>query len=617
MCGIIGITGTDKTSVASDILQGLRRLEYRGYDSAGMAMLNNNQFHRLRSKGQLDNLIKQFSQNPIDGLLGIGHTRWATHGMATPENAHPHVSQRVALVHNGIIENYQELKHALDKKYQKQFTSETDTEVLVYILTSFLESGLSPEDAVKKMLPMLKGAFAFVVIFKHYPDTLIGVRRGSPLAIGYGKNGDEMFLGSDALSLSHLTDRVSFLEEGDWVILSPTHVIIYDKNNQQIERIIHQSLAEATLVNKGNYDHFMLKEIQEQPTVMAMLLQEMVNRESSSIILPKLNLPLKKIAQIQMAACGTAFYAGLTARHWAERLAEIPFQCDLASEIRYRQPPFLNNTLGLIISQSGETMDSLEAIRFFHKRHIPTLAIINVLQSTIAREAQATLFTHAGPEIGVASTKAFTSQLLTLLFFILQLAKEKNNKNFDKKIEQALVNHLLHLPLIMTKTLQHDHAAKMIADKLTKARSVLYLGRGRCYPLALEGALKLKEISYIHAEGYAAGEMKHGPMALIEEGMPIIAIIPYDELFEKNISNIQEVIARGGVIFALTDEKGKDELQKRKLAIKGFFTVPNHDVFLSPLVFSIPIQLIAYYTAVLKGQDVDKPRNLAKSVTVE
>ncbi len=616
MCGIIGIVGGDKQAVAQDILQGLRRLEYRGYDSAGIATLDNKKFYRLRAKGKLDNLIHQFEKNPIVGSLGIGHTRWATHGGANEENAHPHVSDSVALVHNGIIENYQALKNSLDKKYQAQFASETDTEVLVYLLTSFLDSGLSPVQAIEKMLPMLQGAFAFVALFRDYPDMLIGARRGSPLAIGYGKNNNEMFLGSDALSLSHLTDRVSFLEEGDWVILTKQEATLFDKNNNTITRAIHQSLAEATLVSKGNYEHFMLKEIHEQPTVIGILLQEMIHRETLRITLPPLDVSLKNIEQVQMAACGTAFYAGLTARYWAEQLAEIPFQCDLASEMRYRKPPFLKNNVGLIISQSGETMDSLEALRFFHERQLPTLAIVNVLQSTIAREATSTLFTHAGPEIGVASTKAFTTQLLTLLFLIIELAKVKNKK-FDKKAEQTMVENLLHLPFIMTKTLQDDAAAKKIASQLLTARSVLYLGRGRCYPLALEGALKLKEISYIHAEGYAAGEMKHGPIALIEEGMPIIAIIPSDELFEKNISNVQEVIARGGMIFALTDEQGEQELRKRNLAVKGFFTVPNHDMFLSPLVFSIPIQLIAYHTAVLKGQDVDKPRNLAKSVTVE
>ena len=616
MCGIIGILGSNETSVAQNILDGLKRLEYRGYDSAGMALLAGNKFHRLRAAGKLENLIKEFAKQPMTGSLGIGHTRWATHGGAKEENAHPHLSDKVALVHNGIIENYQELKNSLAKKYQTQFSSETDTEVLVYLLTSFLDDGLSPEQAVKKMLPLLKGAFAFVAMFNSHDDIIIGARRGSPLAIGYGKDGDEMFLGSDALSLSHLTDQVSFLEEGDWVVLSKTAAVIYDKNNQAVIRAVHQSLADATLVSKGNYEHFMLKEIYDQPTVIGVLLQEMVNRETLVITLPAINLPLKDIQQIQMAACGTAFYAGLTARAWAEELAGIPFQCDVASEIRYRKPPFLPHNLGLVISQSGETMDSLEALRFFHERDLPTLAIVNVLQSTIAREATATIFTHAGPEIGVASTKAFTTQLLTLLFFVLHLAKEKN-KNLDKHREQNIVKNLLHLPFIMNKELQNNAAAKEIAAELKTARSVLYLGRGRCYPLALEGALKLKEISYIHAEGYAAGEMKHGPIALIEDGMPIIAIIPSDELFEKNLSNVQEVVARGGVIFALTDEKGESELKKRHLAVKGYFTVPNHDVLLSPLVFSLPIQLIAYYTALLRGQDVDKPRNLAKSVTVE
>jgi len=610
MCGIIGIIG--KRDVAPLILDALKRLEYRGYDSAGIASVINGSLDRRRAEGKLANLEAVLGAHPLEGRTGIGHTRWATHGVPSENNAHPHMTGAVAIVHNGIIENYLDLRAELEGN-GIVYESQTDTEVVAHLISHEMAGGLSPEQAVAKVLPKLEGAFAFVMAFAGRPDLLIGARRGSPLAIGYGEG--EMYFGSDALAMASLTRRICYLEEGDWAVLSPQGAQLFDTDGHAIERPIVESAASAARISRGNFPHFMLKEIYEQPGVIGDTLATVLNPAEQTITLKDLPIDLASVEKITLSACGTAFYAGMVAKYWFEQLAGVPVETDIASELRYRDPPLpAQGGLGLFISQSGETMDTLEALRLLKKRGQKVLSIVNVPGSTIARESHAVLPTLAGPEIGVASTKAFTTQLTALACLAIAMAKAKGR--LDRKREAALASALIEVPGRAVEVLNNDDRLAEIAVEIAKARDVLYLGRGISYPIALEGALKLKEISYIHAEGYAAGEMKHGPIALIDSNVPIIVIAPSDNLFEKTASNVQEAVARGGKVIFLSDAPG---IKRISAMTQPFATVelPKVDSLVAPILYAIPVQLLAYHTAVLKGTDVDQPRNLAKSVTVE
>ena len=610
MCGIIGIIG--KRDVAPLILDALKRLEYRGYDSAGIASVINGSLDRRRAEGKLANLEAVLGAHPLEGRTGIGHTRWATHGVPSENNAHPHMTGRVAIVHNGIIENYLDLRAELEGT-GVVYESQTDTEVVAHLISHEMAGGLSPEQAVAKVLPKLEGAFAFVMAFAGRPDLLIGARRGSPLAIGYGEG--EMYFGSDALAMASLTRRICYLEEGDWAILSPQGAQLFDTDGNGIERPVVESAASAARISRGNFPHFMLKEIYEQPGVIGDTLATVLNPAEQTITLKDLPIDLAAVEKITLSACGTAFYAGMVAKYWFEQLAGVPVETDIASELRYRDPPLpAQGGLGLFISQSGETMDTLEALRLLKRRGQKVLSIVNVPGSTIARESHAVLPTLAGPEIGVASTKAFTTQLTALACLAIAMAKAKGR--LDRKREAALASALIEVPGRAVEVLNNDDKLAEIAAEIAKARDVLYLGRGISYPIALEGALKLKEISYIHAEGYAAGEMKHGPIALIDSNVPIIVIAPSDNLFEKTASNVQEAVARGGKVIFLSDAPG---IKRISAMTQPFATVelPKVDSLVAPILYAIPVQLLAYHTAVLKGTDVDQPRNLAKSVTVE
>jgi len=610
MCGIIGIIG--KRDVAPLILDALKRLEYRGYDSAGIASVINGSLDRRRAEGKLANLEAVLGAHPLEGRTGIGHTRWATHGVPSENNAHPHMTGRVAIVHNGIIENYLDLRAELEGT-GVVYESQTDTEVVAHLISHEMAGGLSPEQAVAKVLPKLEGAFAFVMAFAGRPDLLIGARRGSPLAIGYGEG--EMYFGSDALAMASLTRRICYLEEGDWAILSPQGAQLFDTDGNGIERPVVESAASAARISRGNFPHFMLKEIYEQPGVIGDTLATVLNPAEQTITLKDLPIDLAAVEKITLSACGTAFYAGMVAKYWFEQLAGVPVETDIASELRYRDPPLpAQGGLGLFISQSGETMDTLEALRLLKRRGQKVLSIVNVPGSTIARESHAVLPTLAGPEIGVASTKAFTTQLTALACLAIAMAKAKGR--LDRKREAALASALIEVPGRAVEVLNNDDKLAEIAAEIAKARDVLYLGRGISYPIALEGALKLKEISYIHAEGYAAGEMKHGPIALIDSSVPIIVIAPSDNLFEKTASNVQEAVARGGKVIFLSDAPG---IKRISAMTQPFATVelPKVDSLVAPILYAIPVQLLAYHTAVLKGTDVDQPRNLAKSVTVE
>ncbi len=607
MCGIIGIIGT--SAVADDLLESLRRLEYRGYDSAGIAAIQDNgAIDRRRAMGKLQNLVKLNAENPLPGQIGIGHTRWATHGAPTANNAHPHATDRVAVVHNGIIENFSELRAELEKLGQK-FTSDTDTEVVVQLLDYHLAAGLSPKQAVEKTLPRLHGAFALAMIFARQ-KMLIGARKGSPLVIGYGR--DAMYLGSDALAVAPLTDRVAYLEEGDWAILSQAQAEIFDSANNKVERKITQSATTGGMIGKGNHRHFMHKEIYEQPAVLGDTLHAHWQPQAKRLSLPELPIAWADISKIHIIACGTSFHAGMVAKYWLEGIARIPVEIDIASEFRYRDPVMLPNSLGIFISQSGETADTLAAMRHWRAGKLPALAIVNVPTSSIAREADVFLQTLAGPEIGVASTKAFTTQLMLLA--AIAIAAATGRGRLDAAQSLALIQALLQIPELATQILELDEVILDLSRDITAARDVLYLGRGPSFPIALEGALKLKEISYIHAEGYAAGEMKHGPIALIDEQMPVVAIAPYDKYFEKTVSNLHEVLARGGKLIVITDSKGADKLNMPDAAV---LTLPAMPELAMPILYTLPIQLLAYHAACLKGTDVDQPRNLAKSVTVE
>ncbi|HEX2365793.1 MAG TPA: glutamine--fructose-6-phosphate transaminase (isomerizing) [Bradyrhizobium sp.] len=608
MCGIIGILG--RGPVAEQLVDSLKRLEYRGYDSAGVATLEGDTLERRRAEGKLKNLETRLREDPLTGFTGIGHTRWATHGKPNESNAHPHATENVAVVHNGIIENFRELRAALEKQGAK-FASETDTEVVAHLVNSYLLKGHSPQEAVKASLPQLRGAFALAFLFKGHEDLLIGARKGSPLAIGHGDG--EMYLGSDAIALAPFTDMISYLDDGDWVVLTREVGVIYDVNGAVVNRDVLKSGASAFLVDKANYRHFMAKEIHEQPEVVGHTLARYVDMASERVKLPiKLPFDFKSIQRISITACGTASYAGYVAKYWFERLSRIPVEVDVASEFRYREAPLRKGDLAIFISQSGETADTLAALRYARAEGAHTLSVVNVPTSTIARESETMLPTLAGPEIGVASTKAFTCQLMVLAALAVAAGKACGKLSDDD--EARLVHGLVEIPRLMAAALAIEPQIEKLARDLAKSRDVLYLGRGTSFPLALEGALKLKEISYIHAEGYAAGELKHGPIALIDENTPVVVIAPHDRVFEKTVSNMQEVAARGGNIILMTDARGAAEASMPSLVT---IVLPDMAATFTPLVYAVPVQLLAYHTAVVMGTDVDQPRNLAKSVTVE
>src|SRR5437879_2390968 len=609
MCGIVGILG--KAPVAEQLVDSLKRLEYRGYDSAGVATLEGDHLERRRAEGKLKNLEARLKTEPLTGHTGIGHTRWATHGKPTENNAHPHATDNVAVVHNGIIENFRELREGLQKK-GTVFKTETDTEIVLHLVDDQLGQGFKPVDAVKATLSQLRGAFALGFIFAGDDDLMIGARNGPPLAIGYGEG--EMYLGSDAIALGPFTDTISYLEDGDWVVLSHKGAEIHDKNNAVVHRDAHKHGAATSLVDKANYRHFMAKEIHEQPEVVGHTLARYVDMATERVALPvKLPFDFKDIQRISIVACGTASYAGYVAKYWFERLGRVPVELDVASEFRYREAPLRQGDLAIFISQSGETADTLAALRYAKAQGVHTLSVVNVPTSTIARESETVLQTLAGPEIGVASTKAFTCQLMVLAS--LAVAAGKARGELSDADEVNLVHGLVEIPRLMAAALTTELQIEKLARDVAKSRDVLYLGRGTSFPLALEGALKLKEISYIHAEGYAAGELKHGPIALIDENMPVVVIAPFDRVFEKTVSNMQEVAARGGKIILISDSKGAREAAH--LSSLATLSMPDMPATVTPLVFAIPVQLIAYHTAAIMGKDVDQPRNLAKSVTVE
>src|SRR4051794_11841281 len=609
MCGIVGILGREP--VAGALVDALKRLEYRGYDSAGVATLENDgQLARRRAEGKLRHLEARLAREPLGGRIGIGHTRWATHGEPTESNAHPHATDRLAVVHNGIIENFRELRDELEQKGAK-FGSETDTEVVAHLVTQEMNSGYSPAEAVAAALPRLRGAFALAFVFAGEENLLIGARKGSPLAIGYGEG--EMFLGSDAIALAPFTDAISYLEDGDSVVLTRDSVAVCDAKGSKVERPVLRSSASAFLVDKGNYRHFMAKEIHEQPEVVGHTLAHYLDMTAERVM-PRVDMPFdwQSLERVSISACGTSYYAGLVARYWFERFARLPVDIDVASEFRYREAPLVPGGLAIFVSQSGETADTLATLRYAKEQRQHALAVVNVPSSTIARESDVVMPTLAGPEICVASSKAFTCQLAVLA--CLAVAAGRARGVLAEREERALVRALIEVPRLMTEALALEPQIELLAVDLAKSRNVLYLGRGTSFPLALEGALKLKEISYIHAEGYAAGELKHGPIALIDENMPVVVIAPYDKVFEKTVSNMQEVAARGGNIILMTDAKGAAEA-----TIESVVTIvlPDMAAAFTPMVYAIPVQLLAYHTAVIMGTDVDQPRNLAKSVTVE
>ena len=607
MCGIIGILG--RAPVAEGMVEALKRLEYRGYDSAGVATLEAGHLTRRRAEGKLKNLEKRLAAEPLAGTTGIGHTRWATHGRPNEVNAHPHATDKVAVVHNGIIENFRELRDEL-QQHGAQFTTETDTEVVAHLVTHEMKNGRSPQDAVAAALPRLRGAFALAFLFEGEQDLLVGARKGSPLAVGYGKG--EMYLGSDAIALAPFTDTISYLEEGDWAVVRRDGVEVHDVTGTRVARMVQKSNASAFLVDKGNHRHFMAKEIHEQPEVVGHTLAHYLDMSAEQVRMPALPFDFREINRISISACGTAYYAGLVAKYWFERFARLPVEIDVASEFRYREAPFAPGGLAISVSQSGETADTLATLRYAKEQKQHILSIVNVQTSTIARESDVMLPTLAGPEIGVASTKAFTCQLSALACLAIAAGRARGVLSEDD--ERKLVRALIEVPGLMAEALKLEPKIEQLARDLAKSRDVLYLGRGTSYPIALEGALKLKEISYIHAEGYAAGELKHGPIALIDETMPVIVIAPYDRVFEKTVSNMQEVAARGGKIILLTDPKGAAEATVDSLVT---LILPEMPATVTPLVYAVLVQLIAYHTAVMMGTDVDQPRNLAKSVTVE
>lgn len=607
MCGIVGILGNHEASPI--LLDALKRLEYRGYDSSGIATINDGVLERRREIGKLVNLADKLVHKPLKGKIGIGHTRWATHGGPTVANAHPQKTGKVAVVHNGIIENFKKLRDELISD-GAVFQSETDTETIAQLCMSFISNGDKPAIAAKKTLDRLEGAYALCFLFHDNDNLLIAARKGSPLAIGHG-NG-EMFVGSDAIALAPMTNQVTYLEEGDLAVITRESLEIFDFDGRAIERNRQTLDLNAQNVAKGNYKHFMAKEIAEQPSVLADAIQQNLNSARNKLEIPSLELDFRSINRITLVACGTAFLACNVAKYWFEKIARISIDLDVASEFRYREPPVEKNNLAIVVSQSGETADTLAALRYCNKNEMKTLGIVNVDESTISREASLALQIHAGPEIGVASTKAFTCQLTTLYFLAIKAAKDKGSINSNQ--EAKLIKSILQLPSMIVDALSLEAEIKQTAQDLSKASNAIFLGRGAMYPLASEGALKLKEISYIHAEGYASGELKHGPIALVDENMPVVVLAPRDELFEKTVSNMHEVMARGGKVLLITDAEGADEAQEGTWKTIIMPNIPND---LAPILYSIPVQLLAYHTAVYKGTDVDQPRNLAKSVTVE
>jgi glucosamine--fructose-6-phosphate aminotransferase (isomerizing) len=607
MCGIIGIIG--RRDVAPLLLEGLHRLEYRGYDSAGIATLVDGRIECRRAEGKLHSLERRLAREPISGVMGIGHTRWATHGVPSETNAHPIATTRVAVAHNGIIENFGELRRELtDMGFA--FETETDTEVIALLLTHHLGMGLRPQEAVARTLKRLEGAFAIVVLFAGHRDFLVCARRGSPLAIGYGEG--EMFIGSDAIALAPLTRKICYLEEGDWAIVTAADATIFDADDRPTSRAVKEMAIAGRVIGKGDHRHFMHKEIFEQPAAIGETLRSLGELVQGGTRLAELPFELARVCRVTIVACGTSFHAGLVAKYWMERLARVRVEVDIASEFRYRAPEISEDELSIFVSQSGETADTLAALRWVRSRRRRILAVVNQPESSIAREADAVLPTLAGPEIGVASTKAFTTQLAALAWLAVILARARGAISKSREIE--LTRSLAEVPARVSEALAGEEAIRKIADTMKQARDVLYLGRGTAYPLALEGALKLKEISYIHAEAYAAGEMKHGPIALIDREMPVVVLAQPGELFEKTLSNVQEVMARGGRVIMISDRKGLDSFGDK---LSERIEVPSSDPFVAPMIYAIPIQLLAYHIAVLKGTDVDQPRNLAKSVTVE
>jgi len=608
MCGIVGVLG--RVKAAPRIVDSLKRLEYRGYDSAGVATLVDGQLVRRRAGGKLRNLETVLETAPVSGMSGIGHTRWATHGAPTVTNAHPHLAGSVAVVHNGIIENYLELRDEVSAAGARLDT-ETDTEVVAHLINLAIAAGKSARDAVAEVLPRLKGAFALALLFAGEEDLLIGARKGSPLAIGHGDG--EMFLGSDAIALSPFTDRITYLEEGDWAVLTRSSVDVYDKNNNPVERPEAKSSVTSSLMDKGNYKHFMAKEIHEQPEVLGHTLSRYFDYTAKKARVDGADaLKFKDLSRLIITACGTAYLAGLVSKYWFEKYARLPIEIDIASEFRYRETPVSDRDAALFISQSGETADTLASLRYCKENGATIGAIVNVPESTIAREADRVFPTIAGPEIGVASTKAFTCQLAVLAALALQAGRERGVLSEDR--EKELVAELTEVPSLTLKALAAETDIEKLSQSLSKVNNALYLGRATNFPLALEGALKLKELSYIHAEGYAAGELKHGPIALIDENMPVFVIAPYDAIYEKTVSNMQEVAARGGRIVLITDERGAAECG---IAAENTVILPNMSDIVAPIIYALPVQMIAYHTAVFMGTDVDQPRNLAKSVTVE
>lgn len=608
MCGIVGIVGAKP--VAERLVDALKRLEYRGYDSAGVATIHDNKLDRRRAEGKLFNLETKLAGDPLPGLIGIAHTRWATHGVPNETNAHPHFVDGIAVVHNGIIENFSEIKEELIAD-GAVFVTQTDTEVVAQLLAKYRRQGHGRREAMHQMLRHVTGAYALAVIFEDDPSTIMAARSGPPLAIGYGDG--EMFLGSDAIALSPFTNRIAYLHDGDWAILGRDSAHIFDIDGNPVERPIQISSASAYMIDKGNHRHFMEKEIYEQPEVISHALSHYVDFAEQKVRAVDAGIDFANLRGLAISACGTAYLAGLVGKYWFERYARLPVEIDVASEFRYREMPLSPDQAALFISQSGETADTLASLRYCKDNGLKIGAVVNVKESTIAREADAVFPILAGPEIGVASTKAFTCQLAVLAS--LAVAAGRARGTLSEADEKQLVHSLIEMPRIMSKVINAvQPQIEALSRDLSKFKDVLYLGRGTSYPLALEGALKLKEISYIHAEGYAAGELKHGPIALIDENMPVIVIAPFDRFFEKTVSNMQEVAARGGRIIFITDEKGA---AASKLETMATIVLPVVAEILSPMIYSIPIQLLAYHTAVFMGTDVDQPRNLAKSVTVE
>jgi glucosamine--fructose-6-phosphate aminotransferase (isomerizing) len=606
MCGIIGIVGN--ASVQGRLIESLKRLEYRGYDSAGIAGLVDGRIERRRAKGKIRALEEVLEQTPLDATVGIGHTRWATHGAPSEANAHPHKAGRVTLVHNGIIENYAELRESLKKK-GRSFESETDTEVIAHLLDCELESGKSPKDALKATLDQLRGAYALGVLIDGEQELVMGARRGSPLVVGYGKG--EMFIGSDALAVGPFTNKIAYLDEGDFVAINHDKAEIFDETGRPVERKVTTVPASAALVEKGNYRHFMEKEIHDQPEGCQHTIAAYVDTLTARTAVPG-NVDWANLDRVQIVACGTSYIAGLMGQYLIEQLADLPVDVEIASEFRYRTPALRAGSLCIAMSQSGETADTLAALRYCQSKSMQTAAVVNATESTMAREVDVVWPIHCGPEIGVASTKAFTAQVSVLTAVAIAAARARGK--IDEAEEQRLVRVLLEAPRLIAESIQLEDAVRGIAQEVAKARDVLYLGRGPMYPLALEGALKLKEISYIHAEGYAAGELKHGPIALVDEQTPIVILAPCDSYFEKSVSNMQEVVARGGQVIFITDPAGAKHAPEGARVV---VTAPQSDPLVTPLVLAAPVQLLAYHVAVLKGADVDQPRNLAKSVTVE